>query len=95
MTSETHENHQVNYMTIFWWLLALTILEVIAGSPATGPKYPQALKAFFLVGMATVKAVLVALYFMHLRFDRKALSFIAFIRLVLCIFVVLVVLPDF
>ena len=95
MTSETHENHQVNYTTIFWWLLALTILEVIAGSPATGPKYPQELKAFFLVGMATVKAALVALYFMHLRFDRKALSFIAFIQLVLCIFVVLVVLPDF
>ncbi|MDP7169296.1 MAG: cytochrome C oxidase subunit IV family protein [Nitrospinota bacterium] len=45
--------------------------------------------------MATVKAALVALYFMHLRFDRKALSFIAFIQLVLCIFVVLVVLPDF
>ena len=95
MTSETHENHQVNYMAIFWWLLALTILEVIAGSPAAGPKYPQALKAVFLVGMAAVKAALVALYFMHLRFDRKALSFIAFIPLVLCIFVVLVVLPDF
>ena len=28
-------------MTIFWWLLALTILEVIAGSPAIGPKYPR------------------------------------------------------
>ena len=95
MADEAHEDQHVNYVTIFWWLLALTILEVFAGAPETGPKYPQSLKAFFLVGMATVKAVLVAMYFMHLRYDRKALSFIAFIPLVLCIFIVLMVMPDF
>jgi cytochrome c oxidase subunit 4 len=95
MATESHDDHQVNYMFIFWWLLALTILEVIAGMPQTSMQYPPALKNFFLVGMALVKAALVALYFMHLRFDRKALSFIAFIPLVLCVFVVLMVMPDF
>lgn len=95
MATESHADHQVNYMSIFWWLLALTILEVLAGAPDVSIQYPQALKGFLLVGMALVKAVLVALYFMHLRFDRKALSFIAFIPLVLCVFVVLMVMPDF
>lgn len=91
----THDDHSVNYLAIFWWLLALTILEIMAGYPASGPAYPALLKGFLLVTMAVTKAALVAMYFMHLRFERKALSFIAFIPLVLCVFVVLMVLPDF
>ncbi|MCE2454049.1 MAG: cytochrome C oxidase subunit IV family protein [Nitrospinae bacterium] len=85
----------MNYMAIFWWLLALTILEVLAGIPQASPAYPQLLKGALLVGMAVAKAVLVALYFMHLKFEKVALGFIAMIPLVLCVFVVLMVLPDF
>ena len=95
MATGTHDDHHVNYMAIFWCLLALTILEIIAGIPAAGPSYPQALKGALLVGMALVKAGLVAMYFMHLKYDKKALSFIAMIPLVLCVFVVLMVMPDF
>ncbi|HBK79271.1 MAG TPA: hypothetical protein DDZ83_06255 [Nitrospinae bacterium] len=95
MATETHDDHQVNYIGIFWWLLALTILEIMAGIPSASPQYPQALKGFLLIGMAGIKATLVAMYFMHLKFDRRALSFIAFVPLVLCIFVVLVTMPDF
>ncbi len=95
MATGTHDDHKVNYIAIFWWLLALTILEVTAGMPASGPSYPQMLKGTLLVGMALAKATLVAMYFMHLKFDKKALSFIAMIPLVLCVFVVLMVLPDF
>ena len=90
-----HDDHHVNYMAIFWWLLALTILEVLAGIPQASPAYPQLLKGALLVGMAVAKAVLVALYFMHLKFEKVALGFIAMIPLVLCVFVVLMVLPDF
>ena len=45
--------------------------------------------------MAVAKAALVGLYFMHLRFEKLTLGFIAMIPLVLCVFVVLMVLPDF
>jgi cytochrome c oxidase subunit 4 len=93
-TEEQHDQH-VNYMAIFWWLLALTILEVIAGVPAAGPSYPHILKGGLLVIMAVTKAAMVALYFMHLKFDRAALSFIAMVPLILCVFVVLMVMPDF
>lgn len=90
-----HEEHHTNYMVIFWWLLALTILEVLAGIPAASPSYPQILKATVLVGFAVVKALLVALYFMHLKFEKSVLGYIALIPFVLCVFVVLMVLPDF
>ena len=90
-----HEAHHVNYMAIFWWLLALTILEVIAGVPTAGPAYPQLLKGGLLVIMAVAKAALVAMYFMHLRFEKLALAFIAMVPLVLCVFIVLMVMPDF
>lgn len=95
MATEAQHDHHVNYMAIFWWLLALTILEVLAGIPNAGPSYPQLLKGGLLVIMAVVKAALVALYFMHLKFDRAALSFIALVPLILCVFVVLMVMPDF
>jgi caa(3)-type oxidase subunit IV len=95
MAAGTHDDHDVNYMPIFWWLLALTILEVAAGMPAAGPSYPQMLKGTLLIGMAFTKAVLVAMYFMHLKFDKKALSFIAMTPLVLCVFIVLLLMPDF
>lgn len=90
-----HDDHHVNYMAIFWWLLALTILEVIAGIPQASPAYPQLLKGALLVVMAVAKAALVGLYFMHLRFEKLTLGFIAMIPLILCVFVVLMVLPDF
>ena len=95
METGAHDDHRVNYNTIFWFLLVLTILEIFAGVPATGPTYPHLLKGFLLIIMAAVKAALVAMYFMHLKFDKKAFSYIAMIPLVLCIFVVLMTLPDF
>ena len=91
----THEDIHVNYMAIFWWLLTLTILEVVAGLPQAGPGYPQLLKGFLLVIMALAKAGLVAAYFMHLRFEKLTLAYIALVPLILCVFVVLAVMPDF
>ncbi len=91
----THEDHHVNYMAIFWWLLVLTVLEVVASVPQAGPSYPQLLKGFLLVIMALAKAGLVAAYFMHLRFEKLTLAYIALVPLILCVFVVLAVMPDF
>ena len=95
METGAHDDHRVNYNAIFCILLVLTILEVLAGYPASGPKYPQVLKGFLLIFMAAVKAGLVAMYFMHLKFDKRAFSYIAMIPLVLCVFVVLMLMPDF
>jgi cytochrome c oxidase subunit IV len=46
------------------------------------------------VGIALTKAALVALYFMHLRFERVTLLVIAFTPMLICGFLVFMLLPD-
>ena len=60
-----------NYMAIFWWLLGLTIGEI---AWAVIPHHSQLVLASGIVALAIVKAVLVALYFMHLKFERKTMG---------------------
>lgn len=86
--SVAHE--EPNYMGVFWWLLALTIAE-IAVIYAPMSKFAIAL---LLIGMALTKATLVALYYMHLKFETRTLGFIAVTPLVLCIFLVFMLTPD-
>src|SRR5438309_12099826 len=85
------EHHSESlYMTIFYYLLALTILEIVVALPT----YTTWLKAILLISMALGKASLVAMYFMHLRFERLTLGVIAFTPLVICVFLVFMLTPD-
>jgi len=81
---------KTNNMTIFWWLLALTILEI-------GVIYlniHRLVIIILLVGFALAKAALVAMYFMHLRFEKPTLAMIAVTPLIICLFLILMLLPD-
>ena len=81
---------QPNYIAIFWWLLALTILEVaVIFAPLA-----RVLIGILLVGMALSKASLVAMYFMHLKFERTTLGLIAMTPLLLCVLLAFALLPD-
>ncbi|MBI4737213.1 MAG: cytochrome C oxidase subunit IV family protein [candidate division NC10 bacterium] len=86
-----HTAHtQPNYIGVFWWLLALTILEVgVIFMPIA-----RVLIAILLVGLALTKASLVAMYFMHLKFERTTLGLIAVTPLLLCMLLVFALLPD-
>jgi cytochrome c oxidase subunit 4 len=89
MTTTTHV--EPNYNAIFWWLLALTIVELaVANMPSLGRVTIGAL----LVALALGKAALVAMFFMHLRFERMTLGVIALTPLVLCVFLLLMLMPD-
>ena len=69
----TTDGHTIpNYMAIFWWLLALTILEV--GWALQFHNSAKLLLAGGIVAFAIIKAVLVALYFMHLKFERRTMG---------------------
>lgn len=85
-TTHTHPN----YMGIFWVLLVLTVVEV--GITFLG--LPKMLLASLLVILAVWKAALVAMYFMHLKFEPKTLAMIAIVPFVLCLFMILMLLPD-
>ena len=85
-----HAHPQPNYIAVFWWLLALTILEVgVIFLPIA-----KLLIGILLVGMALSKAALVAMYFMHLKFEKRTLGVIVLTPLALCVFLVFMLLPD-
>lgn len=67
------EQGHTNYMTIFWWLFGMTVTEVAFSVTLHLPKFAMIIG---LVTFAVIKAVLVALYFMHLKFERRSLGII-------------------
>jgi len=79
-----------NYMGVFWWLLALTIVEIAV---IYLPIAKLAI-AIMLITLAVTKAALVALYFMHLKFERRTLALVALSPFVLCVFLILMLTPD-
>ena len=89
MTTDTHRIP--NYMAIFWWLLGLTIAEVFW---ATLPHHSKLTLASGLVVTAVAKALLVALYFMHLKFERKTLGLIVASTLILGVILISVGLAE-
>ena len=79
-----------NYIGIFWWLLALTIAELaVIYAPI-----PKVAIVIMLIGLALTKASLVALYYMHLAFERRTLAVVALTPLFLCVFLVFALTPD-
>jgi cytochrome c oxidase subunit IV len=86
--AESHR--EPNYMGVWFWLLVLTILEIVVALMSLAPLA----KGMLLVVMALIKAGLVALYFMHLRFERVTLGVIVLTPLIICVFLVFMLLPD-
>ena len=88
MSSEAHST--ANYLKIFYILLALTIVEVAM----VYMHLPKMLLVSLLIVLAVWKATLVAMHFMHLKFEKKTLALIALSPFVLCVFLILMLLPD-
>ena len=87
---EHAEKEHPKYMRIFWILLVLTIAEVAVVYMG----FPTIVTALLLIGMACSKAAYVALYFMHLKFEKKTLTAIALTPFIICVFLVFMLLPD-
>ena len=88
--ADTHAKHGPSYMAIFWYLAVLTVIEIVV------IYLPIAKLAIgvMLVSLASTKASMVALYFMHLRLEVKTLGYIALTPVVIGTLLVLVLLPD-
>ena len=84
------QHAEPNYMAIFWWLLALTLIEV-------GVVYAHFVHwctVAALVLLALSKAFLVAWNFMHLRFEKTALILMVAFPLLLLVDLFLGLMPD-
>ena len=89
VTGEEHKSPP--YMTVFVVLAVLTVLEVLFAFTSL----PQFWLALGLIVMALWKAFLVALYYMHLRFEPRRLWILAASPIPLAIILVVVVVREF
>src|SRR3989454_8702951 len=86
----TAEHKHPNYMAIFWYLAILTVIEIaVIYMPLA-----KLTIGVLLSALALSKAVLVAMYFMHLRFETRTLGMVAITPLVIARLLVFVLLPD-
>ena len=79
------------YMAIFFYLAALTAVELgIAFLP-----WPKSLLIGLLLMLAVWKALLVALYYMHLRYEPNRIRILAIAPLPLAVILVVAVTREF
>jgi cytochrome c oxidase subunit 4 len=84
------EHKHPSYMAIFWYLAILTVVELaVIYTP-----FAKLTIAVLLCALALGKATLVAMYFMHLRFEARTLGMVAITPLVIATLLVFVILPD-
>ena len=90
MEEVKHAAHP-NYIAVFIALAVLTGFELfVAFLP-----WSQMTRILILIGLAVWKAVMVALYYMHLRFEPQRLRWLAAAPLPLAVILVFIVTREF
>jgi len=84
-------HHAVNYFAIFGTLVILTIVTVAVAFYRFENEVVNLLLALLV---ASIKATLVAMFFMHLKFEGKLIYLIFFVPLVLCVLLIVALIPD-
>ncbi len=74
--TDGHGPSTKTYLAIWGWLAALMLLGVLLSERNILP-FPRWGIILTIVVLSTIKATLVALYYMHLKLDRRTLAFIA------------------
>ena len=84
MAHET-THRRANYLGIFVILVVITLIETLVSY-----LQQEAIKFPVLIGLSMIKAVLVLLYFMHLKFDSRLYTYLFVAGCVLAIPLILV-----
>src|SRR5262245_7654031 len=94
VTSTTDSGHQAhpepNYFAVIVVLSIFTLIEIVV---ANAPMQKLVI-GILLVGLALTKAIIVAMFFMHLKFEKTTLALIAATPLILCTLLIFALLPD-
>ena len=77
---------QTRYVVIGAWLAALMLLGVVLCEWRLG--FPRRIIVVTVLALSTIKASLVALYYMHLQTDRRLLALVVLAPVVLILLVV-------
>lgn len=85
-----HERVHPNYVAIWFWLIGLLIVSVgISSLPIS-----KSVALFLIFGAAVAKAMLVALNYMHLKFEQLLIYAMAIVPLLIFLVLWLVLYPD-
>ncbi|MGH7949106.1 MAG: cytochrome C oxidase subunit IV family protein [Candidatus Binataceae bacterium] len=84
------DHPEPNYLAVFVYLTILTALELIVYYM----HLPKLAMISLLVALAWAKAVLVAMYFMHLAMEKRTLAIIAMTPAILVTYLCFMLLPD-
>jgi cytochrome c oxidase subunit 4 len=82
--------HKRPYLQVFMGLAGLTVIEVLVAGLSLDP----VLRIFILLGLAVFKAAMVALFFMHLRYDHRVLAVVGGFPLILAAFMLIILMVD-
>ena len=84
-------HHKVPYVACF---LALIVLTVITVAVALYRFQSEVVNLLIALLIASIKASLVALFFMHLKFEGKLIYLILIVPLCLCVLLICALIPD-
>jgi cytochrome c oxidase subunit 4 len=90
MATRVTAHHHPNYVAIWYWLVGLALISVLVSALPL----PHGLVLVLIFAAAFTKAVLVALYYMHLRFERLLIFLLVFAPLLGFVILVLVLFAD-
>jgi caa(3)-type oxidase subunit IV len=85
-----HADHRRDYFRIFWVLLVLTIVEVAVSYMRIDKRVMSAV----MIALALTKAAFVGLYYMHLKYEKRSLLWLAALPLPLAGFYAVFLMLD-
>jgi caa(3)-type oxidase subunit IV len=85
-----HSSHKRDYFRIFWVLLVLTLVEV----GVSYMKMDKRVMSAIMIALALSKAAFVGLYYMHLKYEKRSLLWLAALPLPLAGFYALYLMAD-
>jgi cytochrome c oxidase subunit 4 len=88
-----HESHVGIYVTVFLTLAFLTVIEVFVPQVYSA-EWNRHTKMILLCILALSKAGLVGMFFMHLKYEKKWLAWIAMMPIYMGIFAILLMLES-
>lgn len=88
MSNVTHA--RPNYVAVWAWLVFLLIISLAA----VYLPFSQTVTVMIIFVVAAVKAFLVVVNFMHLKFEQRLVRFIAIVPVVLFIIMTIALMPD-
>lgn len=82
--------HRPNYLLVWLWLVILVIVSISASLVL-----PKSVALLLIFSVAMIKALLVVLNYMHLKYETLLLYAIAIVPLLIVIILLFALFPDF